>query len=97
MNHPCLRHAGCGSHDSMRAEKSTRGRSQSPDESNDTTGSARPVEERPIECQPLVDPSATRAPALRVRKRVSIPRRLGGTVQITGTYVSGCMSKRMNE
>ena len=56
MNHPGLRCTGCGSHDSMLVENSTRGLNQRSDEPNDTTRSARPVVERFIKSRPLARP-----------------------------------------
>ena len=56
MNHPGLRCTGCGSHDSMQVENSTRGLNQRSDEPNDTTRSARPVVERFIKSRPLARP-----------------------------------------
>ena len=94
MDHPCLRHAGCGSHYSMRAKRSTRGRSQSLDESNDTTGSARPVEERPIECQPLVGPRGTHqrsreSAATCVDRTLRTGFALGNVSQMRHVYYTG--------
>ena len=75
----------------MRAKRSTRGRSQSLDESNDTTGSARPVEERPIECQPLVGPRGTHQRLGESRPPVG-PR---GTHQRSGESAATCVDRTL--